>query len=260
MKYAIISDIHANIEALQSVLDAIDTTNPDKIICLGDIVGYFANPNECISLLRKREILCIAGNHDRVAAGQKKPTRFGARGLHAIRWTIKKLHDENKTYLRDLPSHAVIDNKFLIVHAAVHPKPNENNYLLTETEVMKSFDELKRQFPGISQCFFGHTHLSCGFIYDDNILSMTKSSRIKVKDSALYLINPGSVGKSHNYKDSRASFMLYDTEKKEISFLKNEYNKALADNKCRENNLNRTATPTFRSRIRSLLRLIRCSS
>src|SRR5205807_419709 len=91
MRYAIVSDIHANLEALTSVLERIDAEAVDQIVCLGDLVGYFADPSKCLTIIRDRGVRCIAGNHDRVAAGIKPPTDFWPTAKRAIEWTRTRL-------------------------------------------------------------------------------------------------------------------------------------------------------------------------
>lgn len=237
MRYAVISDIHANLEALTAVLEKIDENKVDKIICLGDLVGYNANPNECLKIMRERKIKCIAGNHDTVATGSKKPARFGQRGRNAIYWTRRQLTSDNIAFLKGLPLVEIIDNRFLIVHGSLHPKPNEDNYLLLETELMKSFDVLIKDYPEVNVCFFGHTHLCGTYEYDGGILSMTKHYNIKLKPNVYYFLNPGSVGKSHNHKDSRASFLIFDSDSDRVEFQRVEYDYDKCKQKAEGNNL-----------------------
>ena len=237
MRYAIISDIHANLEAFTTVLEKIDEDKVDRIICLGDLVGYHANPNECISIIRERNIRCLAGNHDTVATGSKEPERFGERGKKAIYWTRKQLTLGNIEFLRRLPLVEVIDNSFLIVHGSLHPEPNEDNYLLIETEVMKSFDALIRDYPEVKICFFGHTHLSCTYEYSDGILSMMKNYNINLKPDVYYLLNPGSIGKSHNYEDPRASFLIFNSDEGNVEFKRVEFDYNKCNQKAEQNNI-----------------------
>ncbi len=237
MKYAIISDIHANLEALNAVLKEIDSIGVDKIICLGDLVGYYADPNECVNIIRDRKIKCIAGNHDRVATGLKKPDRFGQNGKKAIYWTKKNLKSNNVEFLKALPLYEIIDDNFLIVHGALHPVPNEDNYLLIETEIQKTFDMLISTYPHINICFFGHTHLSCVYENNDGILSMTKSYTVPINLSMKYLINPGSVGKSHHHNDQRASFLVYDLTERTIVFYRKYFDIDQSHKKAEESGM-----------------------
>src|SRR3990172_9840728 len=109
MKYAVISDIHSNIEALTETLKKIDSIGVDLILSLGDIVGYNSNPNECVELVRKRNILSIAGNHDIRAAGQKEPDDFNQAAKKALLWTRENLSPGNAAFLKELPESLSIE-------------------------------------------------------------------------------------------------------------------------------------------------------
>ncbi len=131
----------------------------------------------------------------------------------------------------------MIDNRFLIVHGSLHPKPNEENYLLTETEVMKSLDALINDYPEVKLCFFGHTHLSGTYEYHDGILSMTKSYNINLKPDVYYFLNPGSAGKSHNHKDPRASFLIFDSDEGTVEYERIEFDLEECQRKIEQNGL-----------------------
>src|SRR3990167_5171143 len=117
LRYAIISDIHANLEAFRSVLGEIDVSNVDRVICLGDIVGYGANPNECVEIIKSRNIASFVGNHDKAACGITEPIGFNPAAMQAALWTRGKLTEGNKKYLRSLPEKDAIEG-FMIVHSA----------------------------------------------------------------------------------------------------------------------------------------------
>jgi len=132
VRYALISDIHANLAALKASLDHIETLNVDEIICLGDVVGYNANPNECAEIIREREIPTILGNHDAVACGLEEPWGFNPVALAAAMWTRETLTEENAEWLRSLPD-ALNFGYFVAVHGA--PK-NHNIYLFTWEDIL----------------------------------------------------------------------------------------------------------------------------
>jgi predicted phosphodiesterase len=118
VRYAIVSDIHANLEALRAVLKDIKAQRVDKIICLGDIVGYYADPNSCTKLCRNSGFICIRGNHDDAAIELCDIDDFNPIAQTALLWTAKKLKQEHKDWLRELPEQLVIDEQFLAVHGA----------------------------------------------------------------------------------------------------------------------------------------------
>ena len=117
MRYAIVSDIHANLEAARAALDKIDEIGADQIVCLGDVVGYNANPNECCDLIRSRDIPTVCGNHDAVACGLEEPWGFNPVALSAAMWTRDTLREDNLKWLRGLPDVQKFDS-FLAVHGS----------------------------------------------------------------------------------------------------------------------------------------------
>src|SRR3990172_12337150 len=152
MKYAIISDIHGNLEALESVLDDIERRKVDSILCLGDIIGYGPNPNECVELIKSKAKIILAGNHDYAPLGKIDISYFNPWARSAIEWTRGELSEESVEFLLSLPLKAEIDG-FTIVHATPY-HPQEWNYIITIGDAIKNFPEFKNQI-----CFIGHSHV-----------------------------------------------------------------------------------------------------
>lgn len=232
MRYAIISDIHSNLEALTAALAHIEREGADRIICLGDIVGYHANPNECIELIRQRDILSVAGNHDRAAAGMKDPVDFSPSARRAIYWTRKALSEASRQFLEDLPTFGIIHGRFLIVHAALHPFPNEDLRLRSPADVTASMESMAERFPELRICFVGHMHVATVYEYRSGLLSSISLSEVRLDPEARYIINPGSVGQPRD-KDHRASFAIFDSEAATIQFCRIEYDRAASIEKAR---------------------------
>jgi predicted phosphodiesterase len=217
MRYAIVSDIHANLEALTAVLEKIDSDQAvDQIICSGDLVGYYANPNECLRLIRERGIQCVAGNHDTVAAGRKEPLKFGASGRYAILWTRPRLTADNLRFLQSLPLMMTIDEKILVVHGSLHPQPNEDDYLNTPEQIRECFAAWPQVAPQIRLCFFGHTHRGLAYESSGAEIRKHKTQTLKLQD-ATYLVNPGSVGQPRD-RDPRAAFAVFDDQTQTLEF------------------------------------------
>lgn len=203
MKYAVISDIHANLEAFVSVLAEIDRTAVGEIVCLGDIVGYGADPNACVEIVRERGIASIMGNHDAAACGVYEPFHFNPAAREAVLWTRKELSDENRDFLRNLPESEIIDN-FLIVHGAIS---DPDKYIMSAYDAEPELTLLRSR----DVCFFGHTHVGvCYALENKNVREIT-GSEIELENGVKYLINPGSVGQPRD-GDPRASFLIYDNE------------------------------------------------
>ncbi len=209
MKYAIISDLHANREALEGVLKKIDTLGVDQVLNLGDVVGYYSHPNECVDIIRERKILSIMGNHDVVACGKVEPLYFNPTAAQAILWARQTLTDDNKEWLASLPDSRLINDELLIVHGSVKDR---DEYLLFRPEIESSFLALENQHNNIHIVFFGHTHRRIFYEKESTSLySGGKSDKLVLRKGARYLINPGSVGQPRD-GDPRASFCTYDSE------------------------------------------------
>ena len=215
MRYAIISDVHANIDALNPVLDAIDAKNIDRTICLGDVVGYNANPNECADAMRERDIPTILGNHDAVACGIEEPWGFNPVALRAALWTREQLTPENIDWLRSLPD-ALNFGAFVGVHGA--PK-NHNTYLFSWEDILPHLYFLVEQNTNI--CTIGHTHTP-GIFSADGVYVVDDDSMFSLGDEKSFFINPGSVGQPRD-NDPRAAFGILDTEADTYEQVRVEY-------------------------------------
>ena len=246
MKYAVISDVHANLEALTTALAYIDATGVDRIVCPGDLVGYYTNPNEVIEIIRTRNIVCIAGNHDRMAIGAKEPVKCTESARQAMYWTRENLTQESLDYLASLPSTAVVDQQFLMVHASLHPQPNDDNYLITAADARRSFDSLRQCWPGIHVCFFGHTHRCAVYVRHNGAISTGVLPKVNLRQDATYLINPGSVAQPRD-GDQRAAFLIYDSDQETVEFLRVTYDREACMQKAAQAGL--LVNSSFRSRI-----------
>jgi predicted phosphodiesterase len=202
LRYAVISDIHANLEAFEAVLNKIEELDVDKIVCLGDLVGYNANPNECVDILRKMKIPTICGNHDAMACEIEEPWGLSPAAYRAVEWTRNALRPDNHQFLRSLPDVQKFDS-FL----AVHGSPSSRNaYLFTWEDVLPHFSALEEQKCAI--CFFGHTH-SPGIFSKDGVYSAENGSGFKLREGIPYFINVGSVGQPRD-GDPRTTFGVMD--------------------------------------------------
>jgi len=218
MKYAIISDIHANAQALQMVIKMCHAQRVDKIVNLGDTVGYGSRPNECCEMLRAHDIVSIAGNHDLAACGVFEPVYFKFQARHRMLWTRAVLNANSRRYLESLPEAFVIDNAFVIVHGSLK---SYSQYLLTEKAIQQSFALLKKNYPEFNICFFGHTHKAVAHELNAEDLRSLETLQFKLNAESLYLINPGSIGYPR-YKDSPLSFAVYDSDNKTIRLVRLE--------------------------------------
>ena len=216
MKFAIISDIHANFEALSAVLAKIDSMDDvDNIICLGDVVGYNADPNACVDALREREILTILGNHDAVACGIEEPWNFNPVAMAAAMWTRDNLCEDNLEWLRELPDMLKF-NTFIAVHGAPN---NRNTYLLSWEDILPHLEFMRESKCNI--CLIGHTH-SPGIFSDDGVYSVDDDGIFDIGNDKIFFINSGSVGQPRDGNPD-AAFGLLDTEKNHFEQVRVKY-------------------------------------
>lgn len=224
MRLAIISDIHANLEALSATLAEIATVGVDRIICLGDIVGYNANPAECIALLRAAGAWCVAGNHDRAVAEQIDTSGFSAWAARTVVWTRRQLNHEALEYLSRLPLQLNVEGCLVAVHQALHPVPECEIIGLDSDERRRLSCQALLQHPsGARICAFGHTHQLGIYEFDGARLSERNESEEILLNDALYLLNPGTVGQPRS-AERRATFLLLDIARKKVAIHRVAYN------------------------------------
>ena len=221
MRNLVISDLHANEEALSAVLRRAENEQIDRLICLGDFVGYGARPNEVVEMIREYpgEALYVRGNHDRVAVGYDDGSEFNHAALAAALWTRDSLTDENRRFLEELPLGPTEDGEgIMLCHGSPH---DEDEYLFTDLDAARIF--LESEAPVI---LLGHTHLPTVFELDlEAMLTghlINDSRRIELDLSCRYLVNPGSVGQPRD-RNPLASFAILDTEVRTVEFIRVPY-------------------------------------
>lgn len=229
MKYAIVSDIHANLEALQTVL-ADAALHAEAFVCLGDIVGYNASPNECVQLVQETCNVAIVGNHDQAAIGTRPYDDFNPQAQVAIDWTKEQLTPASIAFLEHLPILA----RFGPYALAAHGSPRHTDeYLLHPVSFQQNFIYLQQTLPHIHYCFVGHTHIpmvwECTSYGVVSRLALT-SSTISLDPTAQYIINPGSVGQPRNGNPA-ASYLVLDDEASCVTFYSLPYDITAAQDK-----------------------------
>ena len=211
MRYLIISDLHANVEALQAVRAATEG-DYSEIICCGDLVGYGPDPDPVVDWVRANVKTVVRGNHDRVCSGVESPDQFNETARQAAYWTRANMSGENISYLRELPLGPItVADRFDVLHGS--PR-DEDEYVTTLWEAEESFRLLVHPIT-----FFGHTHLQGGFLRNPQAMTeglpmrvpRTKSRRVwPLRSDETYYLNPGSVGQPRD-GDIRAAYAIYDT-------------------------------------------------
>lgn len=234
MRLALISDIHSNIEALRATLDAIAAESVDRVVCMGDIVGYNTNFAECAALLREIDALCVAGNHDRAATGQLATDKFGYTAARAIAWTRARLDTDVREFLARLPSKLAIDDQLVVVHGALHPDIGCEVVRLDSDERRRlSFAALATHPSGARICAYGHTHKVGVHELRDGEIRLLAGDEIPLREDAYYLVNPGTIGEPRG-DDHRATFAILDTTRRHLTVRRVAYDTAATRRKTRK--------------------------
>ena len=227
--YAVISDIHGNLEALEAVLgDVPDGT--EEIYCLGDVIGYGASPNECCESVRSYEMPVISGNHDLAVTDLSTDLAwFNPVAAAAIEWTREQLTPDNAEFLRTRPR-MLQSEETLFVHGSVRD-PDE--YILNGAVARENLAVLTADYPNVQVCFFGHTHVKTVVPSPDGPSSGSHDT-LDLTSGGPYLVNPGSVGQPRD-GDTFASYVLAENTQDEtrIAYRFVEYDVEKAQDKIR---------------------------
>ena len=219
--YAVISDIHGNLEGLQAVLADVPE-EVEVVYCLGDVIGYGANPNECCDIVREREMPTITGNHDLAVTDTGTDLNwFNPVAAAAVRWTREQLTGENAEFLRSRPR-MMQTNETLFVHGSVRD-PDE--YIVDGVTAAENLEVLKSEYPDVRLCFFGHTHVKA--IAPSPNGSAMESEVLDLGSDGPYLVNPGSVGQPRD-GDTFASYVLVEGTEVTYRFVEYDIEKAQA--------------------------------
>ena len=222
MRYAIFSDIHANLEALETMLHDAGEQKCTHYVCLGDVVGYNANPHECVMRIQELECPIVKGNHDEQASLVESSRDFNEMAEEAIEWTRDHLTDADKNWLRDLKLQRQVRD-FTIVHATLDT-PAQWGYVFNNLDASASFT-----YQHTSVCFFGHTHVPMAFIRDDGV-KRVRVEQLRIEMTKKYFINVGSVGQPRD-GDWRAAYCIYHVEQNSVEQRRLKYDLATAQKK-----------------------------
>lgn len=224
MKYAIIADIHANLEALQAVLQDMKLQGCTHTACLGDIVGYCTNPKECLDIIRAMNIPCVKGNHDEYCAADAPLDGLNPMGAQAVEWSRRQLTEEDRKWLGNLPAVLAVET-FTIVHATLE-QPERWGYVADKLSAASSFQHQQKPV-----CFYGHTHLPLAFVRDSAVRGGT-FKEFKIEHGKQYFVNPGSVGQPRD-GNPKAAYVTYDLDSRTIVLRRVDYDIPSAQAKIR---------------------------
>jgi predicted phosphodiesterase len=222
MKFAIIADIHANLEALQVVLQDTKEQKCTHYVCLGDVVGYNANPKECLEVIRSMGMPCVKGNHDEYCSVDADLEGFNPHAAEAVGWTRQQLPAPDQKWLRDL-KYVRLVTSFTLVHATLDG-PERWGYVFDKLAAAASFT-----YQNTPICFFGHTHVPVAFVRDSVVRGGTYS-KFKIEAGKKYFINVGSVGQSRDGVP-KATYVTYDVDEQSIELRRLDYDMATTQKK-----------------------------
>jgi predicted phosphodiesterase len=217
VRLALISDIHANLEALEATFYDIAERSIDRIVCLGDIVGYNSDAAACIALIRGADCVCVAGNHDLATCGRITTRKFSSAAARAVARTREQLSADDLDFLENLPLKANIGNCVLAVHGALHPETGcESVRLDNDKQRRLSFETLMIHPSGARICAYGHTHNAGVYEMRADGVAIHADTRVSLRDDAYYLINPGTIGEPRS-AERRATYMILDLERRTVA-------------------------------------------
>ena len=224
MRYAIIADIHANLEALQVVLEDTKEQKCSHYACVGDVVGYNANPKECLDIIRNMGMPCVKGNHDEYCSSEDPLEGFNPHAAEAVSWTRRQLNEEDRQWLRDFKYLRMVAS-FSMVHATLDG-PQRWGYVFDKLAAAASFT-----YQNTAVCFFGHTHVPVAFVRDTMVRGGTYS-KFKVEPGKKYFVNVGAVGQPRD-GNPKAGYVIYDLDDGTIELRRLDYDIGKAQEKIR---------------------------
>ena len=225
MRFAIFSDIHANLEALQAVLADAERQRCTHHVCLGDVVGYNADPHECVRIVRDLDCPVVKGNHDEQATVIEPLDTFNSLASNALQWTRDHLDDTDKEWLREMRMVRQVRD-FSIVHATLDT-PHRWGYVFNQLDAAASFN-----YQHTALCFFGHTHAPRAYIKADAVLSLPFDV-IHIEMGKKYFLNVGSVGQPRD-GDWRAAYAIFDPSHSSVELRRVDYDIQTAQRKILE--------------------------
>jgi predicted phosphodiesterase len=226
--YGVLGDIHGNLEALRAVLAALEARGVRELLCVGDIVGYNADPDECVALLRARSVKAIAGNHDLIATRRLGFARCSDPARYALERTRRRISAQTFAWLSSLPENLLVESRIALVHGGVR---DVQLYMKTPQLVARNAELLRLDFPSARLCFFGHSHVQKVYEVDSAVVEASLSQRALERDK-VYFINAGSVDAQRKQGPKLAECAVLDMDAWTIEFLAVPYEAAATEAKA----------------------------
>lgn len=220
MRYGLISDIHANLHALETAITTLKREGVDGFLCMGDLVGYGPFPNECVERVAELGAQCVAGNHDLIALERLSEERCIPLAQQSLRWTRGVLRDDTRRYLAALPLRLEIGSEIVMAHGSLDD-PQE--YVTRPEQAERQLQQLTEEYPAAQLMLLGHTHRPWAHTREEG--TIPTGSPVRCGAGEPLLLNPGSVGQSRD-RQARARFALLDLEREEARFFSLPYDVA----------------------------------
>jgi predicted phosphodiesterase len=227
--YGVLGDIHGNLEALRAVLAALDARGARELLCVGDVVGYNADPDECVALLRTRSVKVIAGNHDLIAVRRLGFERCSNQARYALQRTRRSISPETAAWLRSLPERLLVEGKTVLVHGGVR---DVQLYMKTPQLVARNAELLRLDFPSARICFFGHSHAQKIYEVDAGAVRELDLPAGPLAKDKVHFVNAGSVDAQRKPRDKLAECAIFDTDAWSIELLRVPYEAAATEAKA----------------------------
>jgi len=248
-RYGLLADVHGNLEALRAALGFFETRDVQAFLCLGDVVGYNADPDGCVSLVRDHAMAAVAGNHDLIAIGRLGFDRCARKAAYALRRTRRALSPESAAWLATLTTRKTMEGGIVLIHGGVD---DVELYMRTPAQIARAAALLAAECPGARVCFHGHTHEAAVWEVRDGVArSRTAEGTITLPADATCFVNPGAVDSARKDRPGRAECAVFDTEAGTVEFARVPYDHEAAEGKARRQGYRR---PAWRAGLRAAFR------
>jgi predicted phosphodiesterase len=228
--YGILADIHGNQEGLSAALEALEQRGVERVACLGDVVGYNADPDECVALVRRRCSAVIAGNPDQIGAGRLDFRRCSTNAEYSLRRTRRTLQKSSRDWLAALPARHVLEGGVVLVHGGVR---DVQQSMTTPAHIRENAAFLHADFPGARVCFFGHSHEQRIYrVSADSVEELPTHGQVLLRQADTYFINPGAIDASRKRSRKLAECALFDSAAGTLEFLRVPYDGAATEAKA----------------------------
>ena len=227
--HGVLGDIHGNREALEACLARLEALGIARVVCVGDLVGYNADHDACVAMLRERDAAAIAGNHDLIATGRLGFERCSNKAMHSLKRTRGRLGPEAAAYIAALPSHHRLAPDVLLTHGGVR---DVQQYMTRPQHILENARMLAEDFPGTRICFYGHTHEQKVWEVRGDELRDVTADAVTFDPGCVYFVNPGSVDASRKRTHKLAELAIFDEAARTLRFERVPYDEAATESKA----------------------------